>query len=121
MLDDVAAEAPGCQGLFRILAAPQGINCIEVSGGYLGIRLKPEIAFRLHELHNVVAIPDGFLPVGFGPLAGGKVEILLDQPSKTFQSPQKDAAFMKTIEIHASRTALAMQFSKYSYPVESCG
>ena len=31
------------------------------------------------------------------------------------------AAFMKTIEIHASRTALAMQFSKYSYPVESCG
>ena len=26
MLDDVAAEAPGCQGLFRVFTAPQGIN-----------------------------------------------------------------------------------------------
>ena len=32
MLDDITAEAPGCQGLFGILAAPQGINCIKVSG-----------------------------------------------------------------------------------------
>ena len=32
MLDDVAAEATGCQGLFRVLAAPQSINGIKVSG-----------------------------------------------------------------------------------------
>lgn len=46
MLDDVAAEAPGCQGLFRVLAAPQSINGTKASGGDLGIRLEPEISKR---------------------------------------------------------------------------
>ena len=91
MLGKEIAEAFGCHGLLRIIAAPQLVNRIEILGSGLCIRFEEEVPLRLHEFHDVVSLFDGSFPVGFGSFADGEVVILGDQPSKTLQGPQKDA------------------------------
>ena len=59
MLGKVRAEALGGHRLGGVVITPKLIDSVEILGGDLRVCLEEEIAFRLHELHNVVAFLDG--------------------------------------------------------------
>jgi hypothetical protein len=87
MLGKIGAEALGGHRLSGVVITPQLINSIEILGGDLGICFETEVAFRFHELHNVVAFLDGRFHIYLHSFTDGEVVIVPDQPSKTFQSP----------------------------------
>ena len=80
MLLQIGTEGLLGEGIQRIVGTPLLVHHIEILGTGFTVGLEPEIAFRLHKLHNVVSISHGSVDITLCPFTDGKVVVVLNQP-----------------------------------------
>ena len=96
MLLQVGTEGLLGESIQCIVGTPLLVHHVEIFGTGFAVGLEPEVALRLHELHDVVSISHGSVDITLCPFTDGKVVVVLNQPVQPFQCPQEDALLFLT-------------------------
>ena len=91
ILAQLCAETDGRYAVAGVVLAPLLVNVVELLGTDGVVRLKAEVALRLHEVDDIVAAALDGVHVGGGSFADREAEIVLHQPVQPFQTPEQDA------------------------------